>query len=284
MIKKLKYKYIWDRIFLERLSEPLHLNFFSLFVKLFGNYEKQIEWDLILKQQHSYGIMKAAKLAKELKIDSMTVIEFGVANGTGLINIQSICKKITKLLDIKFNIYGFDNLVGLPKPEGFKDHPDLYQESDYPLQDIEKLKNRLNENTKLIIGDVKDTVPEFKKNDFKNSPIGFVSFDLDYYSSTKNALDILNIESENLLPIIDIYFDDISDYKHNSKCGQYLAIDEFNKNQALRLLEQHKFLRKKRIFQRAKWIDHMYQLHVLDHKEKNSSDKRKRKILENFHF
>jgi len=284
MLKKLKHKYIWDRIFLERLSEPLHLNFFSLFVKLFGNYEKQIEWDLVLKQQHSYGILKAAKLAKKLKMHSITVIEFGVANGTGIINIQQICSKITKLLDIKFDIYGFDNLVGLPEPEGYKDHPDLYQKEDYPLQNIENLKKRLNDNTKLIIGDVKDTVPDFSKKDFTNSPIGFVSFDLDYYSSTKNALDLLSIDSKNLLPIIDIYFDDISDYKHNSKCGQYLAINEFNKNFNLRLIEQHRFLRKKRIFQRAKWIDHMYQLHVLDHVEKNISNKRDRKILENFHF
>ena len=108
MLKKLRHKYIWDRIFLERLSEPLHLNFLSLFIKLFGNYEKQIEWDLVLKQQHSYGILKAAKLAKKLKMDSISVIEFGVANGTGIINIQQICSKITKLLDIKFDIYGFD--------------------------------------------------------------------------------------------------------------------------------------------------------------------------------
>ena len=284
MLKKLKHKYIWKRIFLERLSEPIHLNFLSLFVKIFGNFETQIEWDLILKQQHAYGILKAAKLAKKLKMDSMTVIEFGVANGTGLINIQSICNKISKLLDIKFNIYGFDNLVGLPKPEDYKDHPDLYQESDYPLQNIESLKKKLNENTKLIIGDVKETVPVFKNNDFKNSPIGFISFDLDYYSSTKNALDILMIESKNLLPIIDLYFDDISDYKHNSNCGQYLAIKEFNNNQKMRILEQHTFLRKKRIFQRAKWIDHMYQLHILDHREKNSPEKRKQKVLENFHF
>jgi hypothetical protein len=46
----------WRRIFLERLTEPVHLNLLSLPVLLFGSYRAKIAWDLIIRQQ--YALLK----------------------------------------------------------------------------------------------------------------------------------------------------------------------------------------------------------------------------------
>ena len=282
ILKKLKHKYIWERIFVERLCEPIHLNLISIFIKLFGNLELKIKWDLIIRQHHAYGIFEAAKFAKKLNLKEITIIEFGVANGAGLINIQNICSKISKFLGINFRIYGFDNLTGLPTIETYKDHPDLYMSSDYPITDINYLKKKLDKNVELILGNVSSTIETFNKTDLTNCPIGFVSFDLDLYSSTKNALKVFDRESKHLLPIVNLYIDDLASPKHNSRCGVLLAINEFNSESKFRFIEQHSFLQKQRIFQRARWINHMFQLHVLDHEDRNKVRNRERLILENY--
>ena len=53
---------------------------------------------------------------------------------------------------------------------------------------MDKEKIRLL-NSKLILGDLKKTIPAFKKLS-KSSPIGFFAMDVDIYSSTKYALNL----------------------------------------------------------------------------------------------
>jgi hypothetical protein len=48
--------------------------------------------------------------------------------------------------------------------------------------DVEGLEKKLTK-AKLVLGNVKETVTNFIENE-KPAPIGFVSFDVDYYSST----------------------------------------------------------------------------------------------------
>ena len=85
LFKRLSKKRIWKIIFKERLTEPLHLNFFSVFVFLFGSFRKKVTYDLVLRPQHAFGILQAADKAKSIGKSEMTIIEFGVANGGGLI-------------------------------------------------------------------------------------------------------------------------------------------------------------------------------------------------------
>ena len=107
-LKKLKNLYIWKRIFVERLSEPIHLNILSLFVYVFGSFRQKIDFDLVLRSQHAYPLLKAADHAVSNGKKRVTVIEFGVANGAGLFNIQVIAKKITKILgNTKMNYVKF---------------------------------------------------------------------------------------------------------------------------------------------------------------------------------
>src|SRR5215217_2025901 len=93
--RRLGERRIWERILRERLSEPLHLNLLSLPVGLFGSFRSKVYWDLVVRQQHAFGLLNAADKARELGIHHLTAVEFGVANGAGLLNICDIAKRIT---------------------------------------------------------------------------------------------------------------------------------------------------------------------------------------------
>ena len=285
-LKKLRYLYIWERIFLERLSEPLHLNLISIFIFLFGSYRLKCNFDLIIRQYHAYSLLEAADLAKQQGKKTVTVIEFGVANGAGLFNIQTIAKKIKKVTGISFNIYGFDTGKGMPVPKSYKDHPDLYSEGDFPM-DFDKLHKALDQNTKLIIGNINETLSIFMKQSFENCPIAFISIDVDYYSSTIEALKVLELKPNQYLPRVLIYLDDLQDKSHNSWCGEMAAVIEFSKKHKFRKIERHQFLRGYRIFKNARWIDHIFTAHILDHSARNTIPQKKPKnpvVLENPHL
>jgi hypothetical protein len=90
------------------------------------------------------------------------------------------------------------------------------------------LRQRLR-TAKLVIGDVSKTVPEFVKS--PSAPIGFISFDLDYYSSTAQAFRIFSGAASTRLPRVHCYFDDIlwpERACYSEFTGEYLAIREFN--------------------------------------------------------
>lgn len=284
LLKKIFKSYILKRIFLERLSEPLHLNFISIFVYLFGSYRLKIYYDLVLRQQHAYAILYATEKAVNGGIKKLTMIEFGVANGAGLINISKICKKLTKIYGVEYQIFGFDTGSGMPDPIDYRDHPELYKFGDYKM-DYENLNQLLPENCKIVFGNVNMTVPEFVKSDFLlESPIGFVSIDLDYYSSTRDALQILSSDPQKYLDPFPIYFDDVSDYSVNSCCGELLAIKEFNESQNKRKIEQHDFLFFKRLFKNAPWIKSIFFVHVLDSARRNTFREGKSATLINPYF
>jgi len=74
----------------ERLSEPLHLNILSLFVAAVGTFEAKVYFDLIIRQHNAFCLLQAARFAKTCGYKSYTAIEFGVANGAGLMNMAEI--------------------------------------------------------------------------------------------------------------------------------------------------------------------------------------------------
>jgi hypothetical protein len=279
--KKLGQSYIWKRIFYERLSEPLHLNFISLFIALFGSLRAKIAFDLVLRHQHAYALLAAADQAKQLGYSRTTIVEFGVAAGAGLLNLQQIANRVEKLTGVGFDIYGFDSGTGMPPPQSYKDHPDLYQAGDFPM-DQTALKSRLQPNTHLVIGNVAETISEVIAQGFEHRPIGFVSIDVDYYFSTVDALRILESDAKNYLPRVQVYLDDLEDMAHNSRCGELAAVHEFSDAHPLRFIERHVFLRGYRIFKNARWIDHMFQCHVLDHETRTLLvQDRKKAVLSN---
>ena len=56
--------------------------------------------------------------------------------------------------------------------------------------DLAALQKRLT-FAKLVLGEVDKTVETFARN-FSPAPIGFIAWDMDYYSSTKSAMKLLD--------------------------------------------------------------------------------------------
>jgi hypothetical protein len=261
LLKKLLQRRIWKRILHERLSEPIHLNLIAGGIGVLGSFRAKVDFDLVMRPQHAFGLLRAADWAKENGVPRLTVVEFGVANGAGLMNLCAIAPRVTRATGVEFDIVGFDSGAGMPPPRDYRDHPEHYSHGDFPMQDPGALRAALPNNARLILGDIRDTVRSFQPS----APIGFVSIDVDYYSSTVEALEIFSRLPEAYLPWVIVYLDDVEYEGHNEYCGELLAAREFVDTHPLRPITRYNLLRQRRIFQRAFWIDHMYMVHVLDH-------------------
>jgi hypothetical protein len=210
-----------------------------------------------------WGVLQGASLAKVLGYQRISVLEFGVAGGAGLLKLERIAELVEKLLDIRIEVYGFDTGKGLPKPTDYRDLPYMWIEGEFWM-DEPALQGRLR-RAQLKLGDVETTVPEFLRTSF--APVAFVSIDLDLYSATKYALALFNTEQSRLLPRVFCYFDDIMGYGCNDYTGERLAIHEFNAEQKMRKLSPIYGLK---WFVPAKqfnemWIECMYIAHIFDH-------------------
>jgi hypothetical protein len=281
LVRKLRQRRIWRRVIRERLTEPLHLNVWSVLVALFGSYRAKVAHDLIVRQHNAYCILQCADFARSMGLRTISMLEFGVAAGAGLINMARIADRVTRATGIAFKIYGFDTGRGMPPPIDHRDHPDLYRPDDFPM-DAAKLRTVLPENTHLFLGNVANTVTQFLVDLSPDEPIGYVVFDLDYYSSTRDALRVLcDADPRKYLPVTLTYFDDIHHDRHNHWCGELLAIDEFNEREAMRKLARPTFLPSARLYKRAPWLLHIFYLHALDHPDRNRPTYDSTRALEN---
>ena len=270
LFRKLKKSQKWRRIAIERLTEPLHTNLAAVFVALLGSFRAKVFFDLIIRQQYAYSMLRVADRAKELGFLAVTAVEFGVGAGDGLLNLCEIAARVTKATGVAFRVVGFDTGNGMPPPVDYRDHPEIYQGGDYPMVDIQALRGALPPNAELVLGALRDTVPGFMRGLSEKMPLGFVALDVDYYSSSRDALQLLSDPDPlKYLPLPVVYLDDIDLESHNSWCGELLAISEFNGSHPLRKLERDRFLRTRRIFKNPRWIDQIYVLHVLDHPQRN---------------
>ena len=188
-----------------------------------------VDLDLSKRPHYLYCLYHSAVLAKKIGLNKISVIEFGVAGGNGIIFLESYQKKIYDELGVQIEIYGFDLGSGLSKPEDYRDLPYWFKEGFYKM-DIEKLNKKLR-NSKIIIGDVKNTIQEFFKQ-YNPSPIGAIFNDLDFYTSTKYSFEIFKNDNDKFyLPRIYNYFDDIigsENEMYGKFNGELLAIQEFN--------------------------------------------------------
>jgi hypothetical protein len=260
-----------SRLFRDRLSEPLHLNLLSIFAKLFGNYRTKINFDLVPRRHYAYGVLRAADEALRRGLRRVTVAELGVATGDGLLNLCAIAERVSVETGVRIDVYGFDRGSGLPEPADYRDHPELFQSGDFPM-DQDALAHRLPDFCKLILGDLSETVGPFIAGLNENAPLGFVVFDIDYYSSACAALELFRHPSPSkYLPAVALYFDDIYMETQNPWCGELLAIEEFNRSEKFRKIAVDRFLRSRRVFKSARWIDQIYLLHVLDHPERTNT-------------
>lgn len=281
LFKRLTEKRIWSKLYKERLSEPLHLNVIALFVFVFGSFRKKVAYDLVLRPQQAFGILEAADQAKHRGLKRISVIEFGVANGAGLMNMVEIAKKVTKTTGIQIDIYGFDTGEGMPEPIDFRDHPEYYNTGDFPMNKPLLMAQTKGKAT-LYFGAIKNSLKTFTEQLSAEAPIGFISVDVDYYSSTKEVLELFKADAHLFLPLTYVYFDDIFMPNHNDKCGELLAIKEFNTENKYRNISYHPFFINQRLFKNAIWVKQLYYFHVLDHDYRFQLNRdRKKQVLDN---
>jgi hypothetical protein len=279
--KKLTHPHTWRKIFFERLTEPVHLNALSVLVGVFGSFRQKAACDLLVRPYHAFALLKAADWARTYGLPAISVIEFGVAAGTGLMNIAILARKVTSITGVDIQVYGFDGGKGMPPHCDYRDHPDLYREGDFPT-DLAALKSALPANAHLIIGELGTTVPEFVKSTLaEQRPLGYVTVDVDYYSSTVKALKVLDGPARCYLPMVNVYLDDVHFEAHNPFAGELLAVNEFNQQHQFRKICRHEFLECSRIFRRAAWLKHMFILQVMDHPARQNAANRPTQVLEN---
>jgi hypothetical protein len=193
-----------------------------------GSYRQRLQIGAVERPHYGYCILNAALLAKKLRYPAVSVLEFGVAGGNGLLNFEHHARQVSRLLDIHIELYGFDTGEGLPQTGDYRDLPYHWRQGFYRI-DVPALERRLT-TAKLVLGDVRDTARSFFR-EYKPAPVGAIAYDLDYYSSTTAALQMLESDEEHYLPRVFCYFDDTIGTEtelYNDFTGVRLAINEFN--------------------------------------------------------
>ncbi len=228
-----------------------------------GSYLSRVRLHAVERPAYAHCVYQAALLARKLGLNEISVIEFGVAGGAGLLALERHAERVGSALALKIYVYGFDTGSGLPAPVDYRDIPYQWQQGFYSM-DEERLQSKL-QHAELILGNVAETVENFCARE-KVAPVGAIMFDLDFYSSTVDAFRIFNLEDEKILPRVHCYFDDIIGDEQELYCqftGERLAIAEFNrKNTKSKIAEVH-YLRARRV--QEYWYDAIRVVHNFSH-------------------
>lgn len=229
-----------------------------------GSVRTRVDHGIFKYPNYAYGVYWSAYLAKQLRLPGITVVEFGVAGGRGLLALEEASIQIEQALGVQIDVVGFDTGAGMPEPVDYRDLPHIWDRGFYKM-DFEKLRGQLTK-AQLILGDVRETVAQFLASG-KLLPLGFIAFDLDYYSSTVAAFEIFSGNATIRLPRIHCYFDDLASHDLgclNEHVGELLAIREFNSTQASQKIAKIEQLRLNRP-RWEHWQERMYVFHDFAH-------------------
>jgi hypothetical protein len=232
--------------------------------RYFGSFHLRCALDVYPRPHYAYGVQQAALLARRLGHSAVSVVELGVAGGAGLLQLEQLAGLAASATGVDVDVVGFDRAVGLPAPRDSRDLP-YHWKSGFFEMDPETLERRLV-RARLIKGELSETVPQFLQEE-SGPPIGFVSVDVDLYSSTVDGLALLAGPVASVLPRVWCYFDDIvgEDWViHNDYVGELRAIKEFNESDQSKKLLPVFGLSNKRPRQAA-WCESMFALHRFDH-------------------
>ena len=209
-----------------------------------------------MRPNYTWAVLHAAHQAKSLGFERLAVAEFGVAGGNGLLALERAADLAEEKIGIGVDVFGFDTGKGLPPPQDHRDLPNLYKESAYSM-DVDALKNRL-QRAKLVLGLVEETVPKFLASN--PAPVGFMSIDVDYYSSTMDVSQnprgcAGGADAAN--PLLLRRHDRLHLFRYT---GERLAIREFNEKHKMRKISpifglKH-FLQEP--YSNQTWCDQMY--------------------------
>ncbi len=248
---------------LSRLAyeQPFRIAAWALLRFFSKDVARRARWGISSRPEYLFGIYTAALQAKLEGVRAISVLEFGVAGGRGLVAMQQEAAAVEAATGITIKVYGFDTGGGLPTFIGdYRDHPDEWQPGDFPM-DVDALKAKLDlSRTTLVLGNVAQTVPAFvARGDYP--PIGFVSFDMDIYSSTKDAFQIFDAGQRKTLCRVALYFDDIVSVFNHQWAGEFLAINELNAAQDMFKIDRWYGIKHDKPFPERKYWDKFYVAH-----------------------
>ncbi|HEX3036921.1 MAG TPA: hypothetical protein VHT73_17675 [Thermodesulfobacteriota bacterium] len=107
-----------------------------------GPFELRLALDIFNRPPYAYCTYHAAQQAKQLGINRISVIEFGVAGGLSLVELEGISEAVSRETNVDIDVYGFELSTGLPNPVDYRDLPYVFQEGFYKM-DVDSLKKRL---------------------------------------------------------------------------------------------------------------------------------------------
>lgn len=251
-------------------NEPARLYIIRHFLKKypFFSFKFRLAIDGHMYPPYAYGMYCAALQAKALGLTAMSTIEFGVAAGHGLLEMELYAEQIFDEIGVNVHVIGFDSGVGLPRSDDYRDQLYFWGEGDFK-QDQNALDKKLTKS-KVIYGEVEETVISFLEKKVY-PPIGFISFDLDFFSSTKSALKIFNGYDEFFLPRVECYFDDVGSSEllcASKETGVLKAISDFNELTDNKILQKMGLQGSRR--NPAAWNNHMYVQHRFSHVNYNT--------------
>jgi hypothetical protein len=176
-------------------------------------------------------------------VGKIVAVEFGVGGGSGLLDLCKAAEYFRGHFGIEIEVYGLDNATGLPEAKDYRDQPEIWAKGAFLLRDPDALRARLPSFAHLVIGDIAETVHAFRHILSAESPLGFASIDVDYYSSTVSCLDILRHAPACYMPAVPLYFDDFQVFcmTANDSCGEPLAIAEFNRANMFRKVQESRY-------------------------------------------
>ena len=230
-----------------------------------GPWSKRALFDALPYFQYATGLQVAARYAAIFGEKRISAVEFGVAGGNGLVALADHARHIEREAGITVEVFGFDTGAGLPPDNDWRDAPWVYNPGDYP-SDSSALQRRLGNRATLILGDIRQTFAEWLRA--KRSPLGFISIDVDYYSSTAIILDVLaKSDADALLPIASVYVDDILCFGVPRCAGELAAISEFNAKHPYRQFDRADWVGEFRPFGEALWLKRLFDLYCFDHQK-----------------
>jgi hypothetical protein len=220
-------------------------------------------WDAVTVPPYLLGLFQAADQAIVEKVPAISAIEFGVGAGGGLLSLERYAAAVERETGVKIEVYGFDTGKGLPELCGdYRDHPDIWEPGNFPM-DEDALRQQLSSRSTLVMGDVARTVPEFVRNPH-HAPIGFISFDLALYSSTRDAFLVLSLPGKQMLMKASLYFRCIHGFDMHQFAGERLSIAEFNRQNHHVKIDRWRGISFGRPFPEAQWLQGMYVAHDLE--------------------
>ena len=250
-------------------STPLYL-LRACHAQIFGSDRDREKLALLARPPYAYGMMRAAEWARKYGKRQVTVGEFGVASGGGLLNLIELASRLGPEMDVQFHVYGFDAGAGLPSPCGPKDHPEIWKAGNFPMNNREELTRRIQGRAEMFWGDIRVTVDRFLNILTPDAPLGFVSIDVDYYSAAMAALRCLDGPPEIYTPGVSIYFDDIEFFTNCEWAGELGAIREFNEEHEQRKIGLDRSLPSPERIPFLKWYPRMFVGQILDHPERQA--------------